>query len=426
MRFGCKCGHTISDTTDNLPYSARVVADVDVYDYWEAWERTGRGQSLGALSDPMDYEKIIYQCEECGRLYFDDPDDPSRFIAFLPEDKNVMVTGPAEAQSWRGYIYGSSDLGMERGIGRCFTNWNYGTGEEYREFDSYEAMREYFDGKLTELQAEDRVKSAWINKDGETIFRWNLEDTEPVQEKFEIFLTEPERAALENFRRNHVDCRNRYPRGTEGWDYKYEILPGVCGADDRDLRVTCLRCGDSVASIDGKIVDEAAKTAIGDSSKAAMALDLLHDRATRDIRSETISMPHRYYDIAGAVGYVEGLLDALKLFGEEGQLVSLFQHVMARLTDEGMSGYPADLSNLIRNSCEEDRFDWAIEEAWPFVVQALKADFDATGIEWIDEPIKRKIDPENTPRIYCPTSDAKPSQTSWLPSQTITRTRTDT
>ena len=101
-------------------------------------------------------------------------------------------------------------------------------------------------------------------------------------------------------------------------------------------------------------------------------------------------MPHRYYDIAGAVGYVEGLLDALKLFGEEGQLVSLFQHVMARLTDEGVPGYPADLRNLIRNSCEEDRFDWAIEEAWPFVVQALKADFDATGIEWIDEPIKRR------------------------------------
>lgn len=211
MHFRCTCGHVISDTTDNLPYSARVVADVDVYDYWEAWERTGRGQSLGALSDPLDYEKIIYQCEECGRLYFDDPDDPSRFIAFLPEDKNVMVTGPAEAQSWRGYIYGFSDLGMERGIGSCFTNWNYGTGEEYREFDTYESMREYFDGKLSELQAEDRVKSAWINKDGETVFRWNLEDAEPVQEKFEIFLTEPERKALEAFRRKHADCRNKYP-----------------------------------------------------------------------------------------------------------------------------------------------------------------------------------------------------------------------
>lgn len=121
MHFGCKCGHRISDTTDSLPYSARLVADVDLYDYWEAWERRGRGQSLGFLSDPMDYEQIIYQCEECGRLYFDDPDDPSRFISFIPEDKNVMVTGPVQAESWRGYIYAVSDLGMERGIGCCFT-----------------------------------------------------------------------------------------------------------------------------------------------------------------------------------------------------------------------------------------------------------------------------------------------------------------
>lgn len=101
-------------------------------------------------------------------------------------------------------------------------------------------------------------------------------------------------------------------------------------------------------------------------------------------------MPHRYYDIAGAIGYVEGLLDALKLFGEEGQLVSLFQHVVARLTDEDESGYPADLRNLIRSSCEEGRFDWAIEEAWPYVKRALKEEFDAVGVKWIDEPGKRR------------------------------------
>lgn len=388
MRFRCQCGHTISDTTDNLPYSARVVADVDIYDYWEAWERTGRGQSLGCLSDPMDYEKIIYQCEECGRLYFDDPDDPSCFIAFLPEDKNVMVTGPAEAESWRGYIYGFSDLGMERSIGSCFTNWNYGTGEEYKEFDSYESMREYFDGKLSELQAEDRVKSAWVNKDGETIFRWSLEDFEPVQEKFEIYLTEPEREALSAFRKKHAECGDKYPRGFEGCDLGYEILPGVCGADDRDIKVTCLRCGASVASVDGKIIDESEKAPIEGGGRATMVLDSLHERATRDIRSETISMPHRYYDIAGAVGYVRGMIAALRLTGEEDQLDQVFQHVVARLMDRDKSGYPPDLRNLIRSSCEESRFDWVVEEAWPYVKQVLKEDFDVEGIAWIDEPDK--------------------------------------
>lgn len=388
MRFRCQCGHTISDTTDNLPYSARVVADVDIYDYWEAWERTGRGQSLGCLSDPMDYEKIIYQCEECGRLYFDDPDDPSCFIAFLPEDKNVMVAGPAEAESWRGYIYGFSDLGMERSIGSCFTNWNYGIGEEYKEFDSYESMREYFDDKLSELQAEDRVKSAWVNKDGETIFRWSLEDFEPVQEKFEIYLTEPEREALSAFRKKHAECGDKYPRGPEGCDLRYEILPGVCGADDRDIKVTCLRCGASAASVDGKIIDESEKAPIEGGGRATMVLDSLHECATRDIRSETISMPHRYYDIAGAVGYVRGMIAALRLTGEEEQLDQVFQRVVARLVDRDKSGYPPDLRNLIRSSCEEGRFDWVVEEAWPYVKQVLKEDFDVEGIAWIDEPDK--------------------------------------
>ena len=69
MHFGCKCGNRISDTTDNLPYAARLVADVDCEDYWEAWERRGRGQALGSLMDPFDYEQTIYQCEECGKEY---------------------------------------------------------------------------------------------------------------------------------------------------------------------------------------------------------------------------------------------------------------------------------------------------------------------------------------------------------------------
>lgn len=45
MHFKCICGHRLSDTTDNLPYAARVVADVDLDDYWEAWERRGAGKA---------------------------------------------------------------------------------------------------------------------------------------------------------------------------------------------------------------------------------------------------------------------------------------------------------------------------------------------------------------------------------------------
>lgn len=386
MHFRCICGHRISDTSDNLPYSARLVADVDLYDYWEAWERTGRGQVLGRLSDPMDYEKIIYQCEECGRLYFDDPEDPSRFISFFPEDKNVMVTGPVQGDSWRGYIYGFSDLGMERSIGSCFTNWNYGSGEEYREFDSYDSMREYFDAKLDELREADKAKSAWVNKDGETVFRWDLEDVEPAQQKFEVYLTEDERSALEGFWREHGDCKNKYPRDSKGWNYAYEAFPGICGADDRCLKVTCLRCGKSLESADGRIIERDDAQEEKGSDSTLMVLDVLHERGTREIRSETISMPHRYYDIAETVGYVRGLLDARRLEGTDAQLTAIFQHVIARIVDSNESTLPPDLRNLIKTASVDGQFDWVIEDVLPMVKRTLREDFGALEVPWADEP----------------------------------------
>lgn len=109
MHFSCTCGHRISNTTDHLPYAAHLIADVDAEDYWEAWERRGRGQALGSLSDPFDYEKEIYQCEECGRVWFEHPDEPWRFVAFAPEGDNVMVAGPAKGENWKGAPYFAPD-----------------------------------------------------------------------------------------------------------------------------------------------------------------------------------------------------------------------------------------------------------------------------------------------------------------------------
>lgn len=60
MRFRCECGNVISNTSDNLPYSAHVIAGVDIEGYWEAWERRDRGRSLGALMNLLNYERIIF------------------------------------------------------------------------------------------------------------------------------------------------------------------------------------------------------------------------------------------------------------------------------------------------------------------------------------------------------------------------------
>ena len=390
MHFYCKCGNRISDTRDNLPYSARVGADVDLYDYWEAWERRGRGQALGSLMDPMDYEKVIFQCDKCGRIYFDDPDDPRCFISFTPEDKNVMVTGPIEGVAWKGYIYGISDLGLPKSIGSCYTIWNNGSHEECQEFTNYKAMREYFDSKVTELKGKGLLRHAWVNKDGETIFRWDIEDREPVQAKMELYLTEQERAALERFKADHAECQYKYPKGNKGWNFSYEILPGICGANDRDIKATCLRCGAFIESKDGAIVEFSTMNSKSYNPTDPMfkVLNMIHERGNQEVRSETISMPQRYYDIATAIGYVRGLIDMTLQIDDESVLPQVFQHCIKRLTDKNV-GTP-ELRHLIRNSCYDGEINWVLEEGLKTLKTTLKDDFPDINIPWVKEHARQR------------------------------------
>ena len=388
MHFGCKCGNRISDTSDNLPYAARLVADVDCEDYWEAWERRGRGQALGNLMDPFDYEQTIYQCEECGRIWFDDPEDPAYFISFVPEDKNVMITGPAEGKKWKGYIYGFSDLGMEHSIGSCFTCWHNGAQREERSFDTYEEMRAYFDEKVEELKEQNLLRSAWINKDGETIFHWSLDNEVPIQEKHELYLTDDERVAFAVFQAEHAECHRKYPRGPRGWNFAYEIVPGICGADDRDLKATCLRCGATIESIDGKIPrkEGCRVREVSADELTGAVLDLLHERGSKDVRAETISMPERYHDVAEAVGYVRGLVDAARLINPDTPLSEIAQHAFSLVLDEEHCSASPKLRNLIRHACEGEGFDWVVEEGIEFLKAILREQYPNISPVWVDEP----------------------------------------
>lgn len=391
MRFLCECGHLITDTSDFLPYKAYMISDVDWEDYWEAHEREALGKPLGPYQEPMFYEQSFYQCEECGRLYFDDPDDPRRFISFTPEDKAVMVTGPSEGERWkgflRGYFYG----------GHGHVCWHHATGEEYHEFDDYGELKAFFDGEFERLRREGAIRSAWINKDGETaVFKWDLETAEPAPLKFEIYLTEPEREALERFKAQHAECHRRYPRGPRGWNFSYEVLPGICGADERDLKCTCLRCGASVESVDKRIVWHDASEPCGRTAGdvTMRALDLLHGRMDHKVRSETLSMPARYYDVAAAIGYVRGVVDAVRLVEQDTPLTEIAQRVFASLVDPSRSGSSPELRNLITNESGGEMFDWALEEALPDLLLLLRRSYPKVRPDWIDEkPRERKASP---------------------------------
>lgn len=338
---------------------------------------------------PMDYEQEIYQCEDCGRLYFDDPENPCRFISFAPEDKSVMVTGPVEGNKWKGYIYGFSDLGMELSVGSCFTSWNKGSSCEERYFNTYEEMRTYFDAKVEELKSQNLLSRAWVNKDGETVFSWDLEGDLPVQKKLELYLTDEEALAIAEFESAHKDCRN-LPRGPKGWYYSYEVLPGICGADDRGLKVTCLRCGGSLESNDGRLLLREGSSEVSASDFENAILDLIHTRGSRDVRCETISLPARHHEIAEAVGYIHGLVDAARILNPDTPVADIAHRTFSKLIDDESILASPELRNLVRSACSDGCFDWAIEEGLSCLKNVLKDQYPNITPGWLDEPKKKR------------------------------------
>ncbi len=132
-RMGCVCGHVIRDQTDDLPYKARILADEDtqrprellaqaIIDLLEARrqgpdaerdylirfrvafindDEENAANSVDKYLNRTDliqvldevifafwtrYERQIYECEQCGRLYLPDPTRRNHYLPYLPED----------------------------------------------------------------------------------------------------------------------------------------------------------------------------------------------------------------------------------------------------------------------------------------------------------------------------------------------------
>ena len=79
MKFSCLCGKTLSDSTDDIPYKALLVADED----WNAFI-----ESVQSVQG-YDWRLItnIYQCPNCGRLRLEKP--PGHVVFFEPENETV-------------------------------------------------------------------------------------------------------------------------------------------------------------------------------------------------------------------------------------------------------------------------------------------------------------------------------------------------
>lgn len=251
----CHGGGRIWDSTDHEPWAMHIISDVDAEDYWEAWMRKGRGQDLGTLMDPLDYERSLYQCPECGRLLVESQDDPGSFYLFVPENEGgPIVTGPAAGDRWRHFLSGHfdpNDPGFARMGPGCVIE-HTGKNWEHSYFETLDETKRYFFKRLEELRQGDLLESAVLSEFGKATYRWDHDDAEPAQEKWELYLSESEMAAVSDFRARHGMCKWYYPYPGDG-PFSYEIIPSSAGLAFRRFRVTCRYCGAFVESDDGEI-----------------------------------------------------------------------------------------------------------------------------------------------------------------------------
>lgn len=252
----CQGNGRMWDSTDHEPWAMHIVSDVDIESYWEAWMRKGRGQELGSLMDPLDYERSLYQCPECGRLLVESQDEPGCYYLFVPENEGgPIITGPAAGNKWRHFLSGSfepSDSGYASQGPGCV--WEHtGKAMEHHYFETLRETREYFNERLEELKRADLLELATFSEYRKVTYRWDHDDSEPVQEKLELYLTNAEQKAISHFKARHRLCHWYYPYPERGCFFSYEVFPSTAGLEFRDVRVTCQCCGAYVESTRGEI-----------------------------------------------------------------------------------------------------------------------------------------------------------------------------
>jgi hypothetical protein len=113
-KFGCVCGHSMSDITDNLPYKASFLPDEDtnhaldnvmeeVASLIHARERGEQAEYLTeqalflpnptlrdilyhAFSHPtFEFGRTMYECERCGRIWMQAVPEKNEWVSYLPE-----------------------------------------------------------------------------------------------------------------------------------------------------------------------------------------------------------------------------------------------------------------------------------------------------------------------------------------------------
>ena len=167
MRIICRCGHTISDSTDCLPDKAHLLADQDLYALYD--EHEDPAARFEAVRELM---RCIYQCFACGRLCIDVGD--RGLLWFMPEEGRHehtlgSVLGRRYKVSLRANWASNPPVGP---MGYVFWGSAGDLAGGFEDCASPEAVEARYAEIKRELMVEGRLRDALLRVDGVDKDRW--------------------------------------------------------------------------------------------------------------------------------------------------------------------------------------------------------------------------------------------------------------
>ena len=184
MKFPCACGCVIHDTSDNLSYKGKIIADQDIDSLWGIIERLEEphDEKIDVFKEVSDLlMKNIYQCPECGRVYIENQSHNYELIAFKIESDDQQtregsktLLKSAHGENWKGYLFGEWCDDKPEWLehhGMIMPKVNIEVDGELV-FDDYEAFEKRFHEVFEYLKGRDVIGSALLRVNGKRTFVW--------------------------------------------------------------------------------------------------------------------------------------------------------------------------------------------------------------------------------------------------------------
>jgi len=182
MKIMCECGHLISDSTDYLPHKAHLISDQDWFDFLDevdfAIEKSGpskidKEQALMKIrSLASKITKLVYQCNQCGNVFFDN--NPFRMEVFKPSNESVnkKLLRSVHGENWKGFLFGdwmdNNPTWRDKGY---ITTSSLEEGKQYEDWETFE--KDYYI-IFNDLRKKNLLRFSSLKKNGSVIHTWQL------------------------------------------------------------------------------------------------------------------------------------------------------------------------------------------------------------------------------------------------------------